>query len=366
MIHAPMLCSAAPLQHYAQEIIDFMYERLHHIYDIEQISDYCFRYVSDTCTSALAVSNNLNTLAEVDGDEKESKKLPVRLTYTVNEIKDGKVGISLEQHKSGGDVRVAIGHEENVTGGLRRGDVIKAVRYTAEGEVIISKITSILDFKNVLHKEGLQPPVYIDFTRKTSFTPLPGRQPGKCSMHRGNLLCKYAAGLLEITRSGNVVSPGGEFKSGRELATCLRQFVSLIKKSQLGTQLTEIQSRMDAPQHKLQLYGSTRVQSITNQYLLIALNGLTIPVLRAQEKLKKTQKEKIPSDEQIQDAAEMEAVLRHLDPICFRPQHAEFTSSELWIILKELQASLRGPFKVVDVQTQQSRTITLSKREGII
>ena len=100
--------------------------------------------------------------------------------------------------------------------------------------------------------------------------------------------------------------------------------------------------------------------------MLIALNGLTIPVLRAQEKLKKTQKEKIPSDEQIQDAAEMEAVLRHLDPICFRPQHAEFTSSELWIILKELQDSLRGPFKVVAVQTQQSRTITLSKREGII
>ena len=94
--------------------------------------------------------------------------------------------------------------------------------------------------------------------------------------------------------------------------------------------------------------------------------GKFVRVLSAQAKLKKTQKEKIPSDEQIQDAAEMEAVLRHLDPICFRPQHAEFTSSELWIILKELQASLRGPFKVVDVQTQQSRTITLSKREGII
>ena len=61
MIHAPLLASAAPLSHEAYKQGCFLTERLKHVYQIDKIFKYVFRYVSDSCNAAVAVSNILNT-----------------------------------------------------------------------------------------------------------------------------------------------------------------------------------------------------------------------------------------------------------------------------------------------------------------
>ena len=67
---------------------------------IDKIFKYVFRYVSDSCNSAVAVSNILNTLPENDMDFEESMKEPLSFVYAVDKVMDGgKLGISLEEYE---------------------------------------------------------------------------------------------------------------------------------------------------------------------------------------------------------------------------------------------------------------------------
>ena len=314
----------------------------------------------------MAVSNILNTLPENDMDLQESVKEPLSLVYAVDTVMDGgKLGISLEEYEEqDGIVFVKEGHGEDLAGGLRPNDIIESVTYHFGEEEVTSKITCISDFKKILGMKELQPPIEIRYSRKIIHSPLPGSQAGRCCMHRGNLLAKYAAGLTEISRNKEVASPGGAFEAGKKLATFISKFVKHVNNSHLSKKLTEIQVAMNAKTLTLVGYGSTRIASISNMYLRIALSAQTIQTLKTSADEK--HHDKFPSPEQVQDAAEMEAVLRILDPICFRPQHLEFTSSELWLIVKALRNDMDGPFNVVDINAKQPKEFTLTSRENII
>ena len=147
-----------------------------------------------------------------------------------------------EYEEQDGTVFVKEGHGEELAGGLRPNDIIESVTYHCgeeEEEEVTKSITCISDFKSIFAMKDLQPPIEIRYSRKIIHSPLPGSQSGRCSMHRGNLLVKYAAGLSEISRNKEVASPGGAFESGKELATFISKFVTHVNKSHLSTKLTD-------------------------------------------------------------------------------------------------------------------------------
>ena len=93
----------------------------------------------------------------------------------------------------------------------------------------------------------------------------------------------------------------------------------------------------------------------------VAINARVLDHLRISDSLSPAQAKMVPSREDIQDAAHMEAVLCCLEPLCFRSQNQEFTASELWTVVADLKFRLSGcgTFFPIDVNVAHPKRSTM-------
>ena len=97
------------------------------------------------------------------------------------------------------------------------------------------------------------------------------------------------------------------------------------KKSNVGLHLRDTQREMGSMEIGLQEWASR----VFRKCICTSLSMLVIRSMRATTE---EQRDLFPSEQDLQDVAEMQAVLSCLDIISFRPQHHDFTiSNYLWL-----------------------------------